>query len=179
MRTLVSDYSGHPFPVQLSRNLARRGHAVLHDSAENFQTPKGNLTRQADDPPSFESVGVWTRDPFAKGTFIERRAQEIELIRLIADQIVQSQPYIVISGKLPLDAQCLIQQAARQNRAGFVFWAQELFGGAIGRILSSRMALFGRAVGRLYTALEAKLLRCSDHTVAIADDFLPPLLFTY
>ena len=43
LRILVSDYSGHPFQVQLSRELARRGHEVIHSYSAGFQTPKGNL----------------------------------------------------------------------------------------------------------------------------------------
>jgi len=30
MRLLIHDYAGHPFQVQLSRELARRGHSVTH-----------------------------------------------------------------------------------------------------------------------------------------------------
>lgn len=173
MRILTSDFSGHAFPVQLSRSLAGRGHTVLHVSAESFQSPKGNLSRQADDPSSFVTVGVRTRDPFAKGTFVRRRAQEIELGRLIAEQITRFRPDIVISGNVPMDAQRLIQRAARRNDAGFIFWVQDLYGEAIGRILSAKIGPIGRAVGIFYTALEATLLRRSDHIVAIADDFLP------
>ncbi len=32
MRILVHDYSGHPFQAQLSRELARRGHDVVHST---------------------------------------------------------------------------------------------------------------------------------------------------
>jgi hypothetical protein len=50
MRILVSDYSGHPFQVQLSRELARRGHSVTHTYSAGFQSPKGNLSVGDDDP---------------------------------------------------------------------------------------------------------------------------------
>jgi hypothetical protein len=36
MRILISDYSGHPFQVQLSRELARRGHGVTHSYSTGF-----------------------------------------------------------------------------------------------------------------------------------------------
>jgi hypothetical protein len=41
MRIAVCDYCGHPFQVQLSRQLARRGHDVLHLHSADFVTPKG------------------------------------------------------------------------------------------------------------------------------------------
>ena len=51
MHLLIHDYSGHPFQVQLSRALARRGHRVTHlYNASNPTTPKGGLARRGDDP---------------------------------------------------------------------------------------------------------------------------------
>lgn len=58
MKIIVSDYSGHPFQVQLSRELARRGHQVKHLHFAEFQTPKGNLQRQAADPATFD-IEIW------------------------------------------------------------------------------------------------------------------------
>src|SRR5450631_3453912 len=42
-RILLNDYCGHPFQVELSRELARRGHEVLHVYSADDQTPKGDL----------------------------------------------------------------------------------------------------------------------------------------
>lgn len=173
MRVLVSDYSGHPFQVQLSRSLARRGHEVLHVTAESFQTPKGKLARDPNDPASFNCVGVRTRGAFAKTTFVKRRSQEIEIGRLIAGEIARFEPEMVISSNAPLDAQRHIQQAARRAGAGFVFWVQDLYGEAIQRILAAKLGLLGQAIGKFYNGMEARLLRRSDHIVAIAEDFRP------
>ena len=40
MRIVVHDYAGHPNQVYLSRELARRGHQVLHLYAGSFETPR-------------------------------------------------------------------------------------------------------------------------------------------
>ena len=47
MRILVHDYSGHPFQVELSRELARRGHEVTHSYCEAYVSGKGHLERRA------------------------------------------------------------------------------------------------------------------------------------
>ena len=47
MRILVHDYSGHPFQVQLSRELSRRGHDVTHSFSEVYVSGKGHLTAEA------------------------------------------------------------------------------------------------------------------------------------
>jgi hypothetical protein len=103
MRILIFDYSGHPFQVQLSRELARRGHRVRHVFSAEFQTPKGNLAVQADDPDGFEIVPLRNSRPFAKGTFVRRRGQEIETGRLVAAQVRQFVPDVVVSSNAPLD----------------------------------------------------------------------------
>ena len=84
MRILISDYSGHPFPVELSRELVRLGHTVRHLHFAGFQTPKGKLLVQADDPPSLEIEGITLGQPFAKSSFVKRWRQERAVGRAIA-----------------------------------------------------------------------------------------------
>ena len=50
MKILVHDYAGHPFQVQLSRELASRGHTVRHAYAGGLQTPRGELQKRESDP---------------------------------------------------------------------------------------------------------------------------------
>ena len=74
----VHDYSGHPFQVQLSRELARRGYRVTHYHCPSFSTPKGKLERDAHDPDTFRVEPVKLRRPFAKYSGARRFFQEIE-----------------------------------------------------------------------------------------------------
>lgn len=175
MRIVVSDYSGHPFQVQLSRELARRGHQVRHLHFAGFQTPKGNLQRQPGDPDGF-SLGAVTLDaPFAKGSFIRRRSQEIAVGRLIGAEIAAFAPDAVISSNAPLDCQRMIQAATRQSGARFTFWLQDVYSAAIGEVLGRKLPLAGPAIGAWYRWLEGRLLRRSDAVVAIAEAFRAPL----
>ena len=57
MRIVVNDYSGHPFQIELSRELARRGHKVLHLYSAEFQTPKGDLIRKPERSGQFRDQG--------------------------------------------------------------------------------------------------------------------------
>lgn len=175
MRILISDYSGHPFQVQLSRELARRGHDVLHVFSASFQTPKGRLVRDADDPPGFNIAGVRTKAPFAKHAFVKRRSQEIEIGDLVAAQIAEFRPDVVISSNAPLDTQRRIQAAARRAGAWFVFWVQDIYSHAITQVLRARLPLAGRPIGAYYRWLEASMLKASDHAVVIAEDFKGPV----
>lgn len=171
MRIIVSDYSGHPFQVQLSRALAGLGHDVLHVYSASFQTPKGDLLRRQDDPASFDIIGVTTSQPFQKDSFVKRRSQEIEVGGLIADQVARFRPDVVISSNAPIDAQVRIRKAASVAGARFVFWVQDLYGEAIRRILRTKLPVVGDFIGRYYSNIERRLIRSSDHAVVISDDF--------
>ena len=114
MRIVVHDYSGHPFQVQLSRELASQGHDVLHLHSESFQTPKGGVRLRADDPASFAVEGISIHERFSKyGHFALRRRQEIRYGYAAATRIDAFAPEVVISANTPLDAQRIIQASAK------------------------------------------------------------------
>jgi len=46
LKIVVHDYSGHPFQVELSRELARRGHTVHHCYSDSISTWQGALRRR-------------------------------------------------------------------------------------------------------------------------------------
>jgi colanic acid biosynthesis glycosyl transferase WcaI len=175
MRIVVHDYSGHPFQVQLSRELARRGHEVLHLHFGGFQTPKGALVKRADDPASFQVEAIELDRPFAKYRLVRRLLQERELGRIIGGRIRAFSPDVVISANAPLDVQAGVYRAARSQGAAFIFWLQDFYSEAIARHLRRRLPGLGYLVALRFTALERRLLRKADRVVAITDDFRPLL----
>lgn len=171
MRILIHDFSGHAFTVQLSRELARRGNRVRHLYCESFQSPRGKLQRTATDPETFEVEGVSLGEPIAKYSFVKRRGQERRYGRLIASAIERFDPDIVLSANTPPDAQQLILRASRSQGARFVFWLQDIYGEAVGRVLRKRLPLLWRPIAAYYKRLEQGMLARSDHVVMISDDF--------
>jgi glycosyltransferase involved in cell wall biosynthesis len=173
LRIVVNDYSGHPFQIELSRSLARRGHAVLHIHFADFQTPKGDLLRRSDDPSSFEVHGVTIGRPFAKNSYVRRVVQERRYGRLVAQLVSAFKPDVVIGCNNPLDAQHALLVACQRMRVPFVFWLQDIYSVAISHILRKKLSVLGVAIGKYYRRLERNLLQKSDAVVAITDDFLP------
>lgn len=170
-RILIHDYSGHPFQVQLSRQLAKNGHDVLHLYSTSFQTPHGKLTVQNDDPKSFMVRGINLGEAFAKYQFVKRRSQEIKYGKLLAKEIESYQPDIVISGNTPLDAQKIALDTSHRLGASFFFWVQDVQGIAIKKILQQKLSCFGSLIGQFYTNLEKQLLKKSDKVILISEDF--------
>lgn len=175
MRIVINDYSGHPFQVQLSRELARRGHDVLHLTFSDFQSPKGELQLRPDDPPTLAIEGVTLGEPFEKTTFIRRRRQEIAYGQGATWHLRRFRPDLVVGCNNPLDAQRVIQDWCRAADVPFVFWLQDLYSIAITEVLGRKFMLPGTLVGHYYQQLERKLLRNSAAIVAISDDFLGQL----
>ncbi len=176
MRLLVHDYAGHPFQVQLSRALARRGHDVRHAYCASLQTtPRGALAPQPDDPASFSVSDLRLARPLEKYAFVTRWRQENEYGRLISEEVAQFAPDVVISGNAPLDAQRRLLRACRGRGVPFVYWVQDLLGLATHRLLREKIPVLGEGVGRYYAGLERRLLRQSDHAVLITEDFVPLL----
>jgi colanic acid biosynthesis glycosyl transferase WcaI len=175
LRVVVCDYSGHPFQVQLSRELARRGHEILHLHFDGFQTPKGRLRRDPRDPLNLEIAPISLDQPFAKHTLIRRRLQKIEIGRRIAGRIAAYAPDAVMACNLPLDALDQVVKACRACDLPFVFWQQDIYSMAIGLILARRFGWLGRAAGIYYHRMEARALAASAAIVVIADDFVTAL----
>jgi colanic acid biosynthesis glycosyl transferase WcaI len=175
VRIAICDASGHPFQAQLSRELARRGHEVLHLYFAEFQTPRGRLSVQPDDPPTFAVAPVSLGRPFAKYSFVRRRFQEIEMGRRIAARIDAFAPDVVIGCNLAIDSVFQVARSCRTSRRPFVYWQQDIWSTAIDRILSQKFGVIGRILGAYYRRLERRVLAMSVATIVIADDFVTAL----
>lgn len=173
MRILIHDRSGHPFTVQLSRELAKRGHHILHSYAEFFQCPKGDFIKKLTDPSNFNAVGIKLSKPFQKYSFIKRRFQEAEYAKLLVGQIKKHNPQIAILGNMPMDPIAFVYKKLRGKDIKFVLWVQDLYGIAIKRILSKKLPLLGNIIGEYYIRLERRLIKQSDKVILITEDFLP------
>lgn len=171
MRIYVCDYSGHPFQVQLSRELARRGNKVVHSYFSDFQTPRGRLQIEQGDPPGLEISPLTLGKPFKKYGLVERRFQEVRVGKAIARHIAGFQPDVVIGCNLPIDALDKVVGLCSQKKYPFIFWQQDIYSKAIADLLGERLGLAGRMIGRYYKFLEGCAANRSAAVVIIADDF--------
>ena len=173
MNILVHDYAGHPFQVQLSRQLAQWGHQVTHVYYADDHGPKGDFERRATDAPSLRLIGVTlgrTVDQTALlGRFLRDAAYGKAVARIIAD----TKPSVVLSANTPSEAQDRIIKACRHHDARFVFWLQDVLSVAYAMVLTRQLGRLGAAIGRYYKWLERKQFRQSDAIIAISEDFRP------
>jgi colanic acid biosynthesis glycosyl transferase WcaI len=171
MRILVNDYAGHPFQLQLSRELARRGHTVLHTYFADVQGPKGKLESPSDAGLTLRIVGVRIEQKFAHYSALSRRSADCAYGRKLAAQVAQFRPDVVISANTPLDAQRRLLSATHKHGAKFIFWMQDLLSHAVEFVLRRKRVPFAGVVGRYYGWLERRLLSRSDAIICVAPEF--------
>lgn len=171
MRILINDFAGHPFQIQLSRELARAGHTVLHTYLGANNTPKGSISALEHDPPNFAIESVKIVREFKKHSVLSRVFSDHAYGNAVSARLRQFKPDIVMSANTPLDAQKLIVQAARNANARFVFWLQDLLSIGMEFALRKKRVPFAGYVGQFYRRLEQKLLGASDAVVSIAPEF--------
>lgn len=173
MRIFIHDRPGHPFQVQLSRELAGRGHQVLYSYGSFFQTPNSPPTKRAGDPESFQIEAIGMDRPFEKYSLVRRRFQEIAYGRRLSAQIKDFGPEAAVFTNMPPDAQWVAYRECGRPGVRLIYWLQDLYGIAIDRIFKKRVPLLGSLIGRYYIGLERKMLAQSDAVVLITDDFQP------
>ncbi len=173
MRILVHDYVGHPFQPQLSRELATRGHEVLHVYCGSFSTPRGTLRKLTDDAPGFDVEAIDLGAEIPKNGFVRRFRMESEYGRRLVEVCRRFRPEVVLSGNTPSIPQWRVVRHCKRQDIRYVYWVQDIYGIAAYRLLKRRIPVVGHVVGQYFMALDRKSARNSDALVVITDDFIP------
>ena len=168
MRVNLHDYSGHPFQVQLSRELASRGHDVLHSYSAQYVTGRGRLTRMAGDPSTLRIEPIVSRSPMVKYSPRGRMRFEIDY----ADawqQVLEHETFdLVVSCNVPLFAMARMRRYLRRTRQPWLFWHQDIYSLGIGAEARRRLpAPVSTTVARTAERIEARLVREASGVVAI------------
>ncbi len=175
MRILIHDYAGHPFQVQLSRQLAHRGHDVLHLYSGSINTPRGSLQRTPSDPDNFEIKPIELDQEVQKYSFVKRFQSEATYGKRLIEAVREWSPDSVLCANTPsIVLRPLVRQCRRMD-ARAVSWIQDLYGLAAYRILRRKVPVIGHAVGRYFMHLDRKSCLDSDSVVVISEDFCSSL----
>jgi colanic acid biosynthesis glycosyl transferase WcaI len=174
LRLLVHDFAGHPYAPQLSRTLAARGHEVVHGYCGGVATGQGDLAPKPGDPPGLRFVDV-SSEPFERYSPIGRLRSEARYGRRLAALARAEAPDAIVSANCPLVAQAQLWRAAASIGARRVYWLQDFLGRGTRAVLAARSRLLGATFGAGWEALEATLLRRSDHVIVITDAFVDEL----
>lgn len=172
MHILLHDFAGHPFQVQLSRELARRGHTVTHAWFAGDVGPKGDLQRKPGDAEGLTFLPLGSAIRYSKANLVKRRQGDVAYGQEMARTIRALRPDIVLCGNSPTEVVSPLLPACKSVGAAFIYWVQDFNGLASWKLLSQRLPVIGNLVGRYYMWLDARHLHASQRVVVISDGFL-------
>ena len=161
---VVNDYAGHPFQIDLSRELAARGVNVNHAYCDTNVTPRGDLT---DTSSTLKVVGISTGTEFDKYNAKKRLVAEIRYGVSSARLLVRRRPEVTLNSNVPVISLAIISVVAKMLRIPNVLWLQDFQAGLIAMVLGSTRHPIYRAMAWL----ENWCIRQAGHVVTISDGF--------
>ena len=170
MRILVHDYSGHPFQVQLSRELSRRGHDVTHSYCAAYVSGKGHLQAEPDETIAFDPIGVGV--VIQKMRFRYRLFQELGLGRELVRQVRRVRPDVVMMSNVPIPTLMVFALAMVTMRVPWVLWHQDVQAVAIRSFADGKISRMFRFLAAGIEAGERWCSRRAAAVVVIADSFV-------
>lgn len=170
MRILLHDYSGHPFQVELSRELSRRGHEVTHSYCDAYTSGKGHLTTEPGETLAFDPIGVGV--VIAKMSFGKRLVQELRLGLELVRQVRRIRPDIVMASNVPIPTLVILAFVLRLRGIPWVLWHQDVQAVAIRSFAGSKLSRAFTVVATLIGAGEKWCARRAAAVVVIADSFV-------
>jgi colanic acid biosynthesis glycosyl transferase WcaI len=171
MKIILHDYAGHPFQVQLSRELAARGHEVLHLYCGSTHTPRGELSRREDDPVGFQCRGIDLSERIPKTSFVRRLKLEAKYAAALVRECQSFGPDVILSANTPSIPQHKLARWCTRHGVRLVSWVQDIYGLAAYRLLGRKLPGIGHVVGKYFIALDKAAARRSDVLVVIAEEF--------
>jgi glycosyltransferase involved in cell wall biosynthesis len=173
VRITVHDYSGHPFQVQLSRELARRGHSVLHQYSSQYISGRGRLTVTADDPDTLRIEAVQARRPNRKYDPLGRIRFELSYARAWRERLEQEPADVVVACNVQLFSLAAVRRYLVRSGRPWVLWHQDICSLAVAGEIDRRLpSPLSQPLGRWAEALERAQVRSADRVVAIGDAFV-------
>lgn len=171
MRILINDFAGHPFQVQLSRELAKRGHHVLHTYLSGLQGPKGELNRLPNDPPSLAIRPLCLNRKVRKYSLLSRYLCHRRYGAALSEAVYDWRPDAVLSANMPIDIEYCLQQLCSRQNVRFVHWMQDLYGPAMEMLLRRKLGPLGRVAARHYHDRERRVCQDADAVVMVTMAF--------
>jgi glycosyltransferase involved in cell wall biosynthesis len=176
MRYLIHDFAGHPFQVQLSRELARRGHNVVHVYAAGLNGPKGRLSASVVDSDRLRILGIQLSHTFRKYSAFRRIIAHRQYARDLKAIIASERPDAILSGNTPIDIQSELLRYSQSGGIRFIHWVQDIYCHALEFYLRQTIGVLARLACFPLMRLERSVVLNSDRTVVIADAFYDALV---
>jgi glycosyltransferase involved in cell wall biosynthesis len=170
VRILVHDYSGHPFQAELSRELARRGHDVVHSYKAAYVSGKGNLVAEPGETVTFQALGP--EQPLARDRFVRRLLHELRDGLAMARHVRDVRPDVTLLSNVQVPTLTVLAFCLMLTRRPWVLWHQDVHSHAVQAFARTKLSPKFRLVGWAFEAAEAWCARRAAAVVGIAPAFV-------
>lgn len=164
-RILVHDYSGHPFQVELSRELARRGHDVTHSWSEAYVSGKGHLVARPGESLRFDTID---KGVVADKRFVVRLFQEVRAGFELARQARKIRPDVALMSNVQVPSLVIFAVAMAFSRIPWVLWHQDVYSVAVRSFAGAKLPRSYRFVAFMIGISERWSSRRASAIVAIS-----------
>jgi colanic acid biosynthesis glycosyl transferase WcaI len=171
MHILIHEFGGYSFPLQLSRELAGRGHVVTHVYPTGLPGPKGRVERARTDPEELDICPIPLSSGFRKYSPLRRLSTQRKYAYDLKRLIDKKKPDAVLSADTPIDVQAELLWYCKRKNIRFTHWVQDVYCHAIEFYLSKKV---NRAAGPLsypFRRLEIAVAKQSDEVIVISPAF--------
>jgi len=170
-KIFVFDYSGHPFQVQLSRELARRGHEVTHSYCPAYPSGKGRLTAEPGESLEFAPIGGSA--PLHKTRFVRRLLRELAWGFSLAREVRRRRPDVAMMSNAQIPTLVVFALAMRVLGKPWVLWHQDVYSVAVRSFAGHKLGIGFRLVATSFELAERWCSRQASSIVVIARSFVP------
>lgn len=169
MRVLVHDYSGHPFQAELSRELAARGHDVVHSSCPGYISGKGRLEADGQERITFETVGKPVAE---KEGFVRRTLRETALGPVYIRHLRAVRPDVVLLSNTPVPTMVVAALYMAVARIPWVYWQQDVYSVAARNLAGDKAPAWWRLAAKVLGLGEKLASKLARDVVVIAESFV-------
>jgi colanic acid biosynthesis glycosyl transferase WcaI len=139
MRLNIHDYSGHPFQIELSRELAARGHEVVHGFSTQYVTGHGRLSVTEDDPSTLRIEGLTCDRPMIKYSPVGRTRFELSYATAWQRALDREDFDLVVACNIPMLALDRMRRYFARRNQPWLLWHQDLYSLAVGAEAARRL----------------------------------------
>ena len=172
LRVHLHDFGCYPFPVELSRALAARGHDVTHTYAEHF-AGRSVVTTDGAESTRLRFAPVTVRRGSPDYAPHRRVAFERAFGAALVARLRAERPDVVVTANLPLFAAARLTRYVRRSGLPWLLWHQDVVSLAVGDEAERRLpAPVARGARALAEAVERRALRAAAAVVPIGEAFV-------
>jgi colanic acid biosynthesis glycosyl transferase WcaI len=173
MRVQLHDFSGHPFQAQLSRNLAARGHEVLHQYSSQYVTGHGRLSLAPDDPDTLRIQSLTAPVPMIKYHPVMRTRFEMAYAAAWVRTLDSEDFDVVVACNVPLFALMRMRRYFARRHQPWVLWHQDVYSLGVAAEATRRLPKpAAAAVRHQVERIERAQVASAASVVAIGEPFV-------